>query len=225
MVTRELARQEPWWTPGTKHGYHAITFGWLVGEVVHRISGKSLGTYFRDEIAKPLGMDAFIGFDASLDPRVAEIFPAPPPAQANPIPMADLVKDPESVSAKAIMNPPTTMLPTTTNSRAWRGAEIPGANGHANARALARVYGALARGGEVDGVRVMTAAELAALLHRAIQGNRRGSRLHHTLQPRLHDLSAGLANSVQIRTPSAIRGPVDRSDLPTPIPRSASAMR
>jgi CubicO group peptidase (beta-lactamase class C family) len=160
VVTRELARQEPWWTPGTKHGYHAITFGWLVGEVVHRITGKSLGTYFRDEIAKPLGMDAFIGFDASLDPRVAEIFPAPPPAPGQPNPMADLVKDPDSVSAKAIMNPPITMLPTTTNSRAWRGAEIPGANGHANARALARVYGALARGGEVDGVRVMSAAEL-----------------------------------------------------------------
>jgi CubicO group peptidase (beta-lactamase class C family) len=160
VVTRELARQEPWWTPGTKHGYHAITFGWLVGEVVRRISGKSLGTYFRDEIAGPLGMDAYIGFDASLDPRVAEIFPVPPPAPGQPNPMADLVKDPNSVSAKALLNPPNTMLPTTTNSRAWRAAEIPGANGHANARALARVYGALARGGEVDGVRVVNTAAL-----------------------------------------------------------------
>jgi CubicO group peptidase (beta-lactamase class C family) len=160
VVTRELARQEPWWTPGTKHGYHAITFGWLVGEVVRRVSGKSLGTYFRDEIAKPLGIDAYIGFDASLDPRVAEIFPAPPPPPGQPNPMADLVKNPESVSAKAIMNPPTTMLPATTNSRAWRGAEIPGANGHANARALSRLYGALARCGEVDGLRVMNSSEL-----------------------------------------------------------------
>jgi CubicO group peptidase (beta-lactamase class C family) len=160
VVTRELARQEPWWTPGTKHGYHAITFGWLVGEVVRRVSGKSLGTYFRDEIAKPLGIDAYIGFDASLDPRVAEIFPAPPPPPGQPNPMADLVKNPESVSAKAIMNPPTTMLPATTNSRAWRGAEIPGANGHANARALSRLYGALARGGDVDGLRVMNSSEL-----------------------------------------------------------------
>ncbi len=160
VVTRELARQEPWWTPGTKHGYHAITFGWLVGEVVRRISGKSLGTYFRDEIAGPLGMDAYIGFDASLDPRVAEIFPAPAPAPGQPNPMADLVKDPNSVSAKALLNPPNTMLPATTNSRAWRAAEIPGANGHANARALARVYGALARGGEVDGVRVVNTAAL-----------------------------------------------------------------
>jgi CubicO group peptidase (beta-lactamase class C family) len=159
-VTKELARQEPWWEPGSKHGYHAITFGWLVGEVVRRISGKSLGTYFRDEIAGPLKLDAYIGFDGSLDPRVAEIIPAPPPQPGQPDVLGDLLKDPESVSAKAIMNPPITMLPTTTNSRAWRGAEIPGANGHADARSLARLYGALSRGGEVDGIRVMEAGSI-----------------------------------------------------------------
>jgi CubicO group peptidase (beta-lactamase class C family) len=160
LVTRELARQEPWWQPGTKHGYHAITFGWLVGEVVRRISGKSLGTYFRDEIAGPLGADAHIGCGPALDARIAEIIPAPPPPPGEPNPMLELMKDPGSVSAMAISNPPTMMLPTTTNSRAWRAAEIPGANGHANARALARIYGALARGGEVDGVRVIANAAL-----------------------------------------------------------------
>ncbi|MGH8336250.1 MAG: serine hydrolase domain-containing protein, partial [Gammaproteobacteria bacterium] len=72
-VTSELARQEPWWEPGAKHGYHAITFGWLVGEVVRRISGKSLVTYFREEIAGPLGADAYIGLPASLDARVSDI--------------------------------------------------------------------------------------------------------------------------------------------------------
>jgi CubicO group peptidase (beta-lactamase class C family) len=159
-VTRELARQEPWWEPGAKHGYHAITFGWLVGEVVRRISGKSLGTYFREEIAQPLGADAFIGLAPSLDARVANIIPSPPPKPGEPDTFAQLMSDPESVSAKAIGNPPTMMLPETTNSRAWRGAEIPGANGHATARALARIYGALARGGEVDGVKLFSAAEL-----------------------------------------------------------------
>ena len=159
-VTSELARQEPWWEPGAKHGYHAITFGWLVGEVVRRISGKSLGTYFREEIAGPLGADAFIGFGPSLDPRVANIIPGPPPKPGEPDVFAQLMSDPASVSAKAISNPPTMMLPETTNSRAWRGAEIPGANGHATARALARIYGALSRGGEVDGVKVFSAAEL-----------------------------------------------------------------
>lgn len=159
-VTNELARQEPWWTPGTRHGYHAITFGWLVGEVVRRISGKSLGTYFRDEIAGPLGADAFIGFGPSLDARVAEIIPAPPPAPGERDLLAELVKDPASVSAMAIMNPPNTLLPETVNSRAWRAAEIPGANGHANARALARIYGTLARGGELEGVRIFGPREI-----------------------------------------------------------------
>src|SRR5260370_40959484 len=78
-VTTELARQEPWWQPGTKHGYHAITFGWLVGEVVRRISGKSLGAYFRDEIARPLGAEAHIGIGPEFDARVADIIYAPPP--------------------------------------------------------------------------------------------------------------------------------------------------
>jgi CubicO group peptidase (beta-lactamase class C family) len=159
-VTSELARQEPWWQPGSKHGYHAITFGWLVGEVVRRISGKSLGTYFRDEIAAPLGADAYIGFGPELDARVADIVPAPPPKPGEPNPFLEMMKDPESVSAKAINNPNTTLLPETTNSRAWRGAEIPGANGHSTARALARIYGALSCGGELDGVRIVSSASL-----------------------------------------------------------------
>jgi CubicO group peptidase (beta-lactamase class C family) len=153
-VTTELARQEPWWTPGTKHGYHAITFGWLVGEVVHRISGKSLGTYFRDEIAKPLGADAHIGTGPEHDARIAEMVFAPPPGPGEPNLFAEMMKDPASVSAMAIANPPNTITAETVNSRAWRGAEIPGANGHATARAIARIYGALARGGEVDGVTI-----------------------------------------------------------------------
>ncbi|MGH7986611.1 MAG: serine hydrolase domain-containing protein [Candidatus Binataceae bacterium] len=159
-VTSELARQEPWWTPGTRHGYHAITFGWLVGEVVRRISGKSLGTYFRDEIANPLGAEAWIGIGPEFDARVAEIIyaPAPKPGETNIF--AEMMQDPTSVNALAIMNPPTMFSQETTNSRAWRGAEIPGANGHANARALARIYGALARGGEVDGVKLFGAREI-----------------------------------------------------------------
>jgi CubicO group peptidase (beta-lactamase class C family) len=159
-ATSELARQEPWWQPGTKHGYHAITFGWLVGEVVRRISGKSLGAYFRDEIAGPLRADAYIGFGPELDPRVADILGAPPPKPGEPDLFAEMLKDPESVSAKAINNPPNAIAPETVNSRAWRGAEIPGANGHSTARALARIYGALACGGELDGVKIISSASL-----------------------------------------------------------------
>jgi CubicO group peptidase (beta-lactamase class C family) len=159
-VTTELARQEPWWEPGTKHGYHAITFGWLVGEVVRRISGKSLGTYFREEIAGPLGAEAYIGLPAAFDARVAEMVFAPPPKPGERDALIDLLKDPASVSAQAIANPPTMFTPETINSRAWRGAEIPGANGQSTARALARIYGAAARGGEVDNVRIFSPAVL-----------------------------------------------------------------
>jgi CubicO group peptidase (beta-lactamase class C family) len=159
-VTTELARQEPWWPPGSRHGYHAITFGWLVGEVVRRISGKSLGAYFHDEIAKPIGADAHIGIGPEFDARVADILyaPAPKPGERNIF--ADIAGNPSSVGYAALFNPPTMFSQETTNSRNWRAAEIPGANGHANARALARIYGALARGGEVDGVKIFGPPEI-----------------------------------------------------------------
>ncbi|HLW71649.1 MAG TPA: serine hydrolase domain-containing protein [Candidatus Binataceae bacterium] len=159
-VTTELARQEPWWEPGTRHGYHAITFGWLVGEVVRRISGKSLGAYFREEIATPLGADAHIGIGPEFDARVTDIIYAPDPKPGEVNLLADMMNDPASVGAMALANPANIFLQETTNSRAWRAAEIPGANGHANARALARIYGALARGGEVNGVRVFGPKEI-----------------------------------------------------------------
>jgi CubicO group peptidase (beta-lactamase class C family) len=157
FMTEVLAAEQPWWEPGSRHGYHAITFGWLVGEVVRRISGKSLGTYFRDEIASPLGIDCHIGLQQHDDDRCAEMIaaPPPPPGQINLFDYA--AQNPESATGKAFMNPPTAMRLGAVNSREWRGAEIPAANGHTTARALARLYGALARGGEVDGVRVLSA--------------------------------------------------------------------
>jgi CubicO group peptidase (beta-lactamase class C family) len=159
-MTTALAEQDPWWVPGTRHGYHALTYGWLVGEVVRRITGKSLGTCFREEIAEPLGLDCHIGLDARHDSRVTAILPAPPPLPGEPNPFLEMMKDPESVAAKTLANPPDLIAPHTVNSREWRGAEIPAANGHTTARALARVYGALSRGGEVDGVRVLTPASI-----------------------------------------------------------------
>lgn len=158
-MTSALAAETPWWEPGTRHGYHAFTYGWLVGEVVRRISGKSLGSYFRDEIAKPFGIDCHIGLAAEHDTRVAEMIPSKP-RPGEPDPLAEILKDPESMTAKAIMNPPTMLLRETVNSRAWRGAEIPAANAHTTARALARVYGALSRGGETDGIRLLTPASI-----------------------------------------------------------------
>jgi CubicO group peptidase (beta-lactamase class C family) len=160
-MTTALAEQEPWWVPGTKHGYHALTFGWLVGEVIRRITGKTPGVYLRDEIAGPLGADIHIGLDAKHDARTADMIAAAPPAPGEPNLFADVMKDPESMVAKAFMNPPGTMRPGMVNTREWRAAEIPAGNGHTTARSLAQLYGTLARGGELNGVRVMSKDEIA----------------------------------------------------------------
>jgi len=160
-MTTALAEQEPWWEPGTKHGYHALTFGHLVGEVIRRITGKTPGTYLRDEIAGPLGLDLHIGLDAKDDARTGDMIAMPPPEPGEPNLFAEVMKNPESVAFKAFMNPPGGMRPGLVNSREWRAAEIPAANGHTTARSLAKLYGALARGGELDGVRVMSKEQVA----------------------------------------------------------------
>ena len=160
-MTTALAEQEPWWEPGTKHGYHALTFGHLVGEVIRRITGKTPGTYLREEIAGPLGLDLHIGLDAKDDARTGDMIAMPPPAPGEPNLFAEIMKNPESVTFKAFMNPPGGMRPGLVNTRDWRAAEIPAANGHTTARSLAKLYGVLARGGELDGVRVMSKEQVA----------------------------------------------------------------
>jgi len=150
-----LAEQEPWWQPGTKHGYHALTIGWLVGEVIRRITGKGLGRYFREEIAEPLKLDCHIGLDAAQDSRVSDLLPSPPPGPDEPNLFVEAMKEPEGATAKAFLNPPVLTKPNLVNTRSWRGAELGAANAHTTARSLARLYGALARGGEVDGYRIV----------------------------------------------------------------------
>ncbi|MDG2304857.1 MAG: serine hydrolase [Candidatus Binatia bacterium] len=150
-----LAAQTPWWTPGESHGYHAVTFGWLVGELVCRLRGKSLGTVFRERIAEPLAADFWIGLPPSEHPRVTDIQAAPPGAVGDTIALAEaFLTNPTGLVAKAFLNPPSMALGA--NNAPWREAEIPGANGHATARGIARVYAALANGGEVDGVHVLS---------------------------------------------------------------------
>jgi len=156
-----LAAETPWWTPGTAHGYHAVTFGWLVGEVVRRITGKSLGTYFREEVAEPLGVDFHIGLRHDEHGRVAEMSTLPPPAPGTEgVQLGTLIlSDPDGLAARAFTNPAS--IGYGVNNAAWRTAEIPGANGHATARALATVYGVLARGGAAGGYRLLDAAGIA----------------------------------------------------------------
>jgi CubicO group peptidase (beta-lactamase class C family) len=156
MMTAALAEEEPWWEPGTRHGYHAFTYGWLVGEVMRQVTGQSVGTYWRKEIAEPLGLNFYIGLAPEHDARTAECIAAdlPPPGETNFV--MEMLKDPNSLPFKVLANPPDLFQPGVVNTREWRGAEIPAANGHGNARAIARLYGALARGGVLDGVRVLS---------------------------------------------------------------------
>jgi CubicO group peptidase (beta-lactamase class C family) len=138
-----LAAEAPWWEPGTRHGYHVVTFGHLVGEVVRRLTGRSFGAVWRDEIAAPRGLDLHVGLPASEDARVAETIQAPPTPEVKGL--FEHV-GPDSLLVKAFSNPPEMADPAVINTEQWRRAEIPAANGHGNARALAGLYAALLAG-------------------------------------------------------------------------------
>jgi CubicO group peptidase (beta-lactamase class C family) len=145
-ATTLLAAQAPDWQPGTACGYHALTQGYLIGEVVRRITGRSLGTVLRDEIADPLHADFHIGLPVSEDARVAELIP--PPAGPPPVIAAT------DLQARVVANPAPEA--SQVNSRAWRSAEIPAAGGTGNARSVAQLHTILANGGVAMGRRFMS---------------------------------------------------------------------
>lgn len=154
-ATSLLAAQEPAWEPGTRSGYHALTHGYLIGEVVRRITGRTLGTFFREEIAEPLGADFHIGLPAACDDRVADVIPP----------------DPESAPDRS--NPPLTADVTWTE--AWRRAEIPAAGGHGNARSVARIQSVLAAAG---GHRLLSASGCERVLEQQSDGEDRFLRMN-----------------------------------------------
>ena len=156
--TALLAAQAPWWEPGTASGYHALTFGHLIGEVIRRITGRSLGRFFRDEVAAPLGADFHIGLAPEHEPRLGEMVA---PTQA-PDAMTDMLR--------RVMTNPRGWSPSVARDRAYRAAEVPGANGHGNARSVARVAAALASGGALDGVRLLPERFFDAVLEEQIYG-------------------------------------------------------
>ncbi len=151
-MTGALERLARWWKPGAEHGYHALTYGWLVGELIRRVSGMSVGRYVREHIAAPLGAEFWIGLPEEFDPRVAELTQGPI-ATDGPDLMARIAAEPNGVLAKAFGNPP--LLLMSPNTRQWRAAELAAANGHTSAPALARIYAALANGGQLDGVHIL----------------------------------------------------------------------
>ena len=149
-VVNLLAAQKPWWEPGTKSGYHAITHGYLLGELVRRIAGKSLGTFFKEEVTGPLNADFHIGFEQEHDSRVADLIPPYVPQKGDP---GYVEMDPNSIFSRVFSNP--VVPPEQTKTREWRAAEIPAAGGHGNARSVARIASAIACGGEVDSIRLL----------------------------------------------------------------------
>jgi len=158
-MTAALAAQEPWWEPGTGHGYHVNTFGFLVGEVIRRVTGSTVGTMLREEVAGPLGADVHIGLPPSQHPRVATFaWPGPPPAETEP-PGLDPAR---LMEHNAYFNPGGLSGFGVINSPAWRAAEVPSANAHGTARGVARVYAALAAGGTLDGTVIADATAVAA---------------------------------------------------------------
>lgn len=143
-----LAKQAPWWEPGTASGYHALNQGHLVGEVIRQITGRTLGQFFAEEVAGPLGADFHIGLAPEHDHRVSHVIPP----EAPPIDFSEF--DPDSPIVKTLTGPPLDATASWTED--WKRAEIGAANGHGNARSVARIQAMVANGGEVDGLRLLS---------------------------------------------------------------------
>lgn len=164
-MTAALAAEEPFWEPGARHGYHAVTFGFLVGEVIRRASGQRVGAFLREAVAGPLGLDLHIGTGAEHDGRIAEVPPTIASAKDLGGAFGASFRDPASLTSMAFTRPRDLVSPGLVNTVRARRAEIPALNGHANARALARMYGALANGGALAGAaRVLSPEAVEAAL-------------------------------------------------------------
>ncbi len=170
----DIAEQKPWWEPGTKSGYHMITFGFLLGELVRRTTGKTIGQFFQEEIAKPLKADFYIGLPEEHDRRVADLIPPKLSLLFKIVtskvfrkllawhPLVQVVSKPKQSSVKDFV--------AESKTRAWRAAEIPSSNGHGNARSLARVGAAIACGGELEGVRLLSESTIKKALEEQASG-------------------------------------------------------
>jgi len=148
--TAMLAAQAPWWEPGTSSGYHAMTYGHLIGEVIRRITGQRLGEFFAAHIAGPLGADFHIGLAPSEFYRAGNPVPWPP----QPTYASDL--DQSGPAFKTFTGPVMDLNIEWSWTERWRRADIGAGNGHGNARSVARIQSAVACGGEVDGVRLLS---------------------------------------------------------------------
>ncbi len=205
-MVEALAAQAPIWEPGTKHGYHAVTYGWLAGELLRRVDGRTLGTYFAEEVAAPLGLDFWIGLPESEESRVAVLESVPPPDDPNVAALMEQFTGPGTMIWKALTaNGALTFVgdDNTFNSRAVHATEMPAANGITTARSLARMYAATV--GSVDGIRLISPDTLATARAEAVNGPDAvlvfpsqfgmGFMLHGTLTPMLSPSAFGHAGA------------------------------
>jgi CubicO group peptidase (beta-lactamase class C family) len=167
----KLERQAPAWTPGTQTSYHAMTFGFLAGEIIRRVTGVSPGAYIGRKIAGPLGADIHIGLPETLEPRLADTLGPKRPPTPPSFPQSDMARS-------ALTNPATG--PLAANRRAWRAAELPAANGQASAQGLARLYAALTGGGALEDARILSWETLARMTAPAAPAGRRDQFLGFT---------------------------------------------
>jgi CubicO group peptidase (beta-lactamase class C family) len=144
-----LAAQSPRWSPGDGSGYHAETQGWLLGELIRRVDGRTLGAFFREEVAEPLGVDLHIGLHDDHFHRVADMTPF----------AADL-NEPDDTELRERAQASSRRSAALVNTSAWRRAEFPASNGHGNARSLALALAPLANGGALNGVRLLSSATI-----------------------------------------------------------------
>ena len=161
MIVTLLAAQAPWWEPGSASGYHAITQGYLIGEVVRRITGKTLGTFFHEDIARPLDADFFIGVPPSEFHRIGRLIPV----GEGDAPQTD---DAESIAARTFRSP----FSSAQNSwsEGWRRAELPAVNGHGNARSVAKLQAPLACKGSAFGVDLLSVETATSVMTPRISG-------------------------------------------------------
>ena len=155
------ARQIPWWEPGSQSGYHAISQGYLLGEIVERVTGRSLGTFFADEVAGPLGADFHIGTPESCDPRIARVIP----------PSSGIAGDdiaPDSIAMRTLANP--ALGAEFSWRKDWRRAEIPAAGGHGNARSVALCHTPTACGGTAHNITLLSDEGVARIFDVQFEG-------------------------------------------------------
>jgi CubicO group peptidase (beta-lactamase class C family) len=153
-VCRAIAAQAPGWEPGTQHGYHARSYGWILGEVIRRVTGTSPGRFLAKDVAGPLDADFFVGLPETEEERVAPTIPAPEPSDPEQLALRERFMGPDTLLGRVLSGPSNLFAYSQMwNTRALHAAEMPSSNGIASARGVARIYAAMV--GELDGLRIL----------------------------------------------------------------------